>query len=33
LGLEDFVIVGHSWGGILAIEYGKALCHIPTTCD
>lgn len=25
LGLEDFVIVGHSWGGILAIEY--ALKH------
>lgn len=25
LGLEDFVIIGHSWGGILAIEYGKSL--------
>ena len=25
LGLDDFVIVGHSWGGILAIEY--ALKH------
>ncbi len=33
LGLEDFVIIGHSWGGILAIEYSKPPFHLPTKCN
>lgn len=33
LGLEDFVIIGHSWGGILAIEYSKALLHLPNRME
>ena len=27
LGLDDFVILGHSWGGILAIEYALKYQH------
>lgn len=33
LGLEDFVIIGHSWGGILAIEYSKALSDLSADRD